>query len=305
MYNLYLKNKQNKLITAVEKPFKTEAEFEKYLSDTKEIFSDIFILKRQVNAGKEIPDMVGIDKDNNVVIIELKNIAVNETILPQILRYAIWAKKNPDSIRALWLESKDRPEDIEIDWDNVEIRVIVLAPTIKLSVLSFLKEINYNIELIEVRRFLIGDEESILLNKLEEEPEMKARSVRGLEIYDKEFHKSCRNNKSVDAFFRVIEEIEEIIKKKDWNLEKRLNKGYVSFKIGSRIVFGIEWLGTKSFGLFFKVSSLEYKKIKKASSYEMEYDQRWKQAGMKYDDNIKINKLEKVFEMTYDFFVEK
>ena len=85
------------------------------------------------------------------LIIENKNIIVTEDILPQILRYAIWAETNPDSIKAMWLESEDRPEDIEVDWDSVEIRIIILAPSIKLTVSRLLRKINYNIELIEVR----------------------------------------------------------------------------------------------------------------------------------------------------------
>ncbi|MEK6953087.1 MAG: hypothetical protein AABX29_08810 [Nanoarchaeota archaeon] len=101
MYNIFYKNRQSKIITAVEKPFPTEEELEKYLMNTKEIFSDIFILKRQVNVGKDIPDIIGVDRDNNIVIIENKNVVVTEDILPQILRYAIWAETNPDSIRAM------------------------------------------------------------------------------------------------------------------------------------------------------------------------------------------------------------
>lgn len=38
-----------------------------------------------------------------------------------------------------------------IEWDNVAIRVVVLAPSIKLLVLRLLKKINYNVELVEVR----------------------------------------------------------------------------------------------------------------------------------------------------------
>lgn len=305
MYNLFLKNKQNKLIPAVEKPFQTEAEFEKYLMDTKEIFSDIFILKRQVNAGKDIPDMVGIDRDNNIVIIENKNVIVTEDILSQILRYAIWAETNPDSIKAMWLETENRPEDIEIEWDNVDIRVIVLAPSIKLSVPRLLKKINYNVELVEVRRFLIGDEEGILLNKLEEEPEIKPRTVKGLEIYDKDFYKTYRNSKSVDIFFEVADEIDGLVRKKGWNLEKKFNKYYIGFKFGFPNVFGIHWVGSKSFELFFKVNPDEYKQTQPLSPYEMEYDERWKQATIRYDDSVNIKKLGKVFETVYGFFVEK
>jgi len=115
MYNLYFRKSQNNLITAVEKPFKNEEELEKYIIDSKEIFADIFILKRQIRAGTDIPDIIGVDKDNNIVIIENKNTQVTEDILPQILRYAVWAETNPDSIRAMWAEAKHRPEDIEIE----------------------------------------------------------------------------------------------------------------------------------------------------------------------------------------------
>ena len=303
MYNLYLKDKKDKLINAKEKPFSTESELEKYISETEEIFSDIFILKSQVNVGREIPDMVGIDKDNNIVIIELKNTTVNEDILPQILRYAIWAEKNPDSIRALWLEAKNRPDDIDVDWDNVDIRIIVLAPTIKLPVLRLLKKINYNIELVEIKRFLISNDEVILLNQLEEEPEI-IRPARGLESYDKEFYKSYRNPESVDTFFAVTNKIEKIIKKKKWNLKKKFNKYYMGFKSGFQNVFGVHWAGTRSFELFFKISPAEYKKVKKVSPYEMDYDPRWKQAKIRYDKSIKIERLEKVFEMVYIFNVE-
>jgi len=305
MYNLYLKNRKGKLIAAKEKPFQTEEEFEKYLLNTKELFLDIFFLKRQVNTGKDIPDVIGIDRDNNIVIIENKNTIVSEEILPQILRYAIWARTNPDSIKALWLEVKDRPEDIEVEWDNVDIRIIVLAPAIKLSVQRLLKTINENVELIEVKRFLIGNEEVILLNKLEEEPEKNTRTVRGMEVYDKVFYKKYKNNKSVDVFFRVVDEVDNLVKKKGWNLERKVNKNYAGFKMGFPNVFGIHWIGSKSFGFFFKVNIPLYKKIKKLSPYDMEYDERWKQATVRYNTNIDVKKLSKVFEVVYNAFVEK
>lgn len=305
MYNLYFRKSQNNLITAVEKPFKNEEELEKYIIDTKEIFADIFILKRQIRAGTDIPDIIGVDKDNNIVIIENKNTQVTEDILPQILRYAVWAETNPDSIRAMWAEAKHRPEDIEIEWDNIDIRIIVLAPSIKLSVPRLLRKINYNVELIEVRRFVIGNKESILLNKLEAEPDTRTRSVKGLEVYDKEFYKQQRNSKSVDEFYRIINEIDKIVKKKKMRLEIKFNKNYMGFKFGFPNVFGVEWLGTKSLGLFFMVSFENYKKIKRISPYNMEYNERWKQAKIRCDKNVNIKRLEKVYEMVYKIFIEK
>lgn len=303
MYNLYLKNKKGKFIAATEKPFQAEAELEKYIMETREVLSDVFILKRQVNVGKDIPDMVGIDKDNNIVIIENKNVIVTEDILSQIVRYAIWAETNPDSIKAMWLENEDRP-DIEIDWENVGVRVIILAPSIKLSVPRLLNKINYTIDLIEVRRFLIGEEEVILLNRLEKEQEAKARAARGLEVYDKAFYKTYRNPRSVDKFFAVADEIEKFVERKGWKLEKKFNKFYMGFKSGFRNVFGVYWIGSKSFGLFFKLPMKDYKKIKSKIHYETEYDERWEQVIMKYEEDVDIKQLRKLFEASYQFFAE-
>lgn len=304
MYNLYFKDKLGKIVTAIEKPFQTESEFEKYLMDTKELFSDIFILKRQVNVGRDIPDMIGIDRDNNIVIIENKNVSVNEDILPQVLRYAIWAETNPDSIRAMWLEAKNRPDDIKPDWDNADIRVIVLAPSIKSTVPKLLKRIDYNIELIEVKKFSVGNEECVLLNKLEEEIEIRVKSAKGMANYDREFYKENYNNNSVDKFFKLADEIDNLNKRKGWNLERKFNKNYVGFKSGFPNVFGINWLGSKSLGFFFKMPITKFVKFQKLSPYETEYDERWRQATIRHEDGMTINSLEKVLGATYNWFME-
>lgn len=304
MYNLYLKKKNN-LVSAKEKPFKTEEELEKYLMNEKGIISDIFILKRQVKAGRDIPDMIGVDRDNNIVIIENKNVQVNEDILPQILRYAIWAETTPDSIRAMWLEEENKPEDIEIDWDNINIKVLVFAPSIKLTVPRLLRKINYDVELVEVKRFEIENSEIILMNKFEEETEIKTKTAKGLEVYDKEFYKQYRNSKSVDLFFKIADDIEKIARSNEWNLEKKFNKYYVGFKSGFFNLFGIHWVGTRSFEIFLKLKENQFSKIKKICPYDMAYDKRWKQATIRYDDNIKIKKLERVFKLAYSFFIDR
>jgi hypothetical protein len=77
MQKLFWKTKGGKVVSAIETPFKTEDEFERYIETAKEVLSDIFILKRQVRAGGDIPDMVGIDRDNYVVVIENKNVMVD------------------------------------------------------------------------------------------------------------------------------------------------------------------------------------------------------------------------------------
>lgn len=98
MANLFWKNKQTtKSLLAT--PFKSEEEFEKIIFETPEILEDIFLLKRQVRGGNKagIPDIVGIDNDGNICIVEMKNVTVDASIIPQVLQYAFWAETNPDS----------------------------------------------------------------------------------------------------------------------------------------------------------------------------------------------------------------
>lgn len=92
----------------------------------------------------------------------IKNKEVDVDILPQVLGYAMWAETNPDSIKALWLECKNQPEDIQIDWDTIEIRCIIAAPSFNPNILPMAAKIGYAIDLVQVKRFT-SDIESQLL----------------------------------------------------------------------------------------------------------------------------------------------
>ena len=125
MANLFWKTSQGvKALLAT--PFRTEEEFETTVFGTSELLEDIFLLKRQVRGGNKtgIPDIVGIDSDGNVYIIEMKNCAVDSTIIPQVLQYAFWAETNPDSVKSLWLECDNRPDDVTVAWESLQVRIL-------------------------------------------------------------------------------------------------------------------------------------------------------------------------------------
>ena len=100
MTNLYWRT-EGKTRNLIPKPFESETEFEEYIYKNQELLGDIFIIHRQIRTGSKqgIPDLLGVDQDESVCIIEMKNIEVSEEILPQVLGYAIWAETNPDSIK--------------------------------------------------------------------------------------------------------------------------------------------------------------------------------------------------------------
>ncbi|HEC87281.1 MAG TPA: hypothetical protein ENI49_05385 [Thermoplasmatales archaeon] len=299
MANLFWKTKQGTKILLAKK-FKIEEEFEKNIFETPEILEDIFLIKRQIRGGKKrgIPDIVGIDNDGNICIVEMKNEDVDSSIIPQVLEYAIWAEQNPDSIKSLWLEIEDRPEELYIDWDNLQIRIIIIAPNILMSTIDAINRINYPVDLIEIKRWIEGDNQFLLVNKLEEEKKAKIRPVSGLPVYDREFYEREYNKNSVKEFFKYINEVENIIKERGWSLETKYNKHHCSFKVGFFNAFGIKWETTKTLSFFFKLSKEQTEDFPVKMT---KYEDRWKEAVYYIEPGkTKTKDFIKLFEIAYN-----
>lgn len=300
--NLYWR-KDKKILAAIETPFKTEDDLERYLLDARGILSDIQIISRQVRsrtvAGIEIPDMIGVDSEGHIVIIENKNVAVDEKIISQVLNYALWAESNPDSVKNLWREAD--LEGTEPEWDNMQIRIMIVAPQIKQHLAKFMSKIGYPTDLLELKKFNIGSDEFIVLNKIEAEIS-NSKPAHGKKDYDFEYYSKHHNKESVKKFEKVIGQIENLIKERGWKLEKKFNQNYVGFKYGFPLVFGIQWLGTRSFGFFFKMPESKMKKIIVPSLEFRGYIDRWSQVEYKINStSFNIKKLNPVFEAAYEY----
>jgi hypothetical protein len=277
MANLFWKTKQETK-SLLSTPFKTEEEFERIIFNTPEILEDIFLIKRQIRGGNKsgIPDIVGIDNDGNICIIEMKNVTVDASIIPQVLQYAFWAETNPDSIKSLWLEYEKKPDELSISWDDFQVRIIIIAPSILKSTLDIVEKINYPVDLIEIKRWVDGDNQMLLVNKLEEDKRIKPKTVSGLpSVYDEEFYKKEFNKDSAKEFMKYTNEIESIVKEREWSLETKYNKHYCGFKAGFFLVFGIQWMGSKTFAFFIK---LDEKQANSIPIKMTKYASQWKQA---------------------------
>lgn len=299
MANLFWKTtKETKSL--IPTPFRTEEEFEKTIFRTPEILEDIFLLKRQVRGGSKpgIPDIVGIDNDGNICIVEMKNIAIDSTIIPQVLQYAFWAETNPDSIKSLWLECDNKPDSLSANWESFQVRIIILAPRIYLSTLDIVDKINYPVDLIEVTRWVEGDNQLLLVNKLEaEKKKIRIKVVSGLQIYDEEFYKKEYNKESAKYFLSYVKEVEKLLKDKGWNLELKFNKYYCGFKAGFFNAFGIKWVGSKTFAFFFKLSQQE---ALNSAIPMTKYESQWKEAVYNIDPKMtKVQEFIPLFEMAY------
>jgi hypothetical protein len=261
-------------------PFKSEEEFERTVFDTPDVLGDIYPLKRQIRGGSKpgIPDIVGIDADGAVCVIEMKNSNVDAGVIPQVLKYAIWAETNPDSIKALWLEAKDRPEGREINWEDYEVRILVIAPSIDRNTVENVTKINYQVDLFEITRWAKGNQSWLLVNKLEPPQSKRVKPVSGLKVYDQSAYESMFNPRSVPGFLQTCRAMQEFCVKNKWPVEGKYNKHYYACKVGNSIVFGVHWIGSRSYALFFKVPEF-YAKKTRVTGYKMHmYQKQWHRA---------------------------
>jgi hypothetical protein len=304
MQNLYWKNSSGKTINLVNTPFENEEKFEAFIFKNQDLLENVFIFNRQIRSGHKqgIPDMLGIDQDGKICLIEMKNVTVTEEVLPQILQYAIWAETQPDSVKALWLEAKNRPEEIEINWDSIELRIIVIGPDFRGNVLRMSQRIGYAIELLKVTRFVSDKEEFILMEPLQEQPSRKITTTKAMENYDANYYEAEHGIEPTKDFMKAVDEIELFAKRKGWNLETKFNKNYVSFKYGNFIFFAVEWRGTKAWSVDIKLPEISFKDFDCEGWKYNRYESRWKQADIrKITPNSSISKLEAFFVRAYEF----
>jgi len=291
-------HKGAKVVPIHASPFKSEQEFEQTVFETPAVLGDIYLLKRQIRGGSKpgIPDIVGIDSDGTVCVIEMKNTDVDANVIPQVLKYAIWAETNPDSIKSLWLEATDRPEGLEVNWEDYSVRILVIAPTIDRSTLEHVNKIAYPVDLIEIARWSQAKESWLLVNKLEAIPGKRVKPVTGLKTYDKASYESWANPKSVPGFLSVCKAVQDLAAKSNWPVECKFNKYYFGCKVGNSLVFGVKWSGTLSYALFFKVPE-PYSKRTKVQGFDQRYDKLWHYAVFAVTaENVNLKKFKHFFQ---------
>ena len=305
MLNLYWKS-QDQMRSLVEKPFKSEAELEQYILDNQEVLGgDIYIIYRQIRSGSKqgIPDMLGVDQDSRVCIVELKNDEAGEDILPQALGYAIWAETNPDSIKAIWLESKKKPEGIGLDWDNLDIRIILIAPSFKSTVRRMAGKIGYPVDLVQVRRYCFEEEEFLVVEVLEDKPQRKVSTTKVMGEWDWDFYESEHGKESTAQFRSMVEAVAALSTQHGWELPYNLNKYYTGFKLGNRVVFSVAWGGIYAWNLRLKLPEDVARGFKGQIWEFQRYDGSFHEAVFRplKPDSPDVTELESLFVEAYQY----
>lgn len=254
MSDLFWKSSDGQIRTLVEYPFDSEMAFEQYLLENQYLIGDVFVLGRQIRTGNNqgVLDVLAIDQDKKVCIVELKNQEVSEAILPQVLGYAMWAESNPDSIKALWLQAPKKPE-IDIDWDNLEFRIIIAAPSYGANITKMATKIGYDVDLVQVKRFRVEQDAFLLVDKLQQQPAVKVGLTQPMPSYDRTFYESFHGKAAVDQFLAAVASLERLSAQRGWKLESKLNKYYAGFKYGTRVCFAVHWDSTHQWSITVKV----------------------------------------------------
>jgi len=304
MANLFWNDKKRTL-NLLSKDFATEEEFEELIMSNNELLGDIFLISRQARGGKKkgIPDIIGSDKDGNVCIIEMKNVKVTSEIIPQVLRYAIWAQENPAEIENLWVKSDKQPEEYQINFDGYDVRILIIAPEIDPSTAAAIKKLNYDVELIEIKRWADKNNEFFLVNKIESPETKKITQIRGHGDYTEQEYNEHHNNTSVKRFMTLSQQLKKISNKKNWPLELKYNKNYCGLKYGHYLVAGINWWGSKTFRLFVMVPEKIAKKFEpKGAKYYGDSD---KTTSYELDGVTSLEKYTPLFQKALDLLKEK
>lgn len=137
----------------------------------------------------------------------------------------MWAENNPDSIKAIWLEAKTRPEEIEIDWDSMDVRVILIAPSFKETVPRMAGKIGYDVDLVQVRRFAVDKEELVLVETLEEPTGPRPTVTRPKGDWDWDYYASEHGAEATGQFRQMVEALDALVRQEGWELRQNPDTG--------------------------------------------------------------------------------
>lgn len=279
MRNLYWKT-QGEVRNLASKPFATESELEQYVFKNQDILGgDIYIMWRQISTGSKqgIPDMLGVDRDSRICVIEIKNEEAQESILPQSLGYTIWAETNPDSVKALWLESKSKPEGVNLDWDNLDIRIILIAPSFSPSVIRMVRKIGYPVDLVQIERYSSCEDEFLIVDFIEPPAQPGPTTTKAKSEYDWDYYEKEHGKKPTAQLRTVVELLAAFVKEQGWNLPYNLNKWYVGFKLSNKVVFTVQWMSSYVWRVLIRIPENLAKEFK---------GQHWEYRN--YDDTFRL-----------------
>jgi hypothetical protein len=182
-------------------------------------------------------DILALDTEGQgqVVVVELKNVHTNEEVIPQVLRYARWAKKNPDFVLRRIREKRTELEQMNINLEKIDTnpRIILVAPSFDSDLIRLSEDIGYEVDFLAISRYKMGNE-TFVVTDLEEPEEQEVTLTRPRETWDWITYKTKleQPDGKLETGKAVEEKIDRILVEKKWDLKKDFRKLAVVWRRG-------------------------------------------------------------------------
>jgi len=246
MARLFRLDASGNLTKAEEKPFEDELnEMEPFVMRNAGVIWDVVIFGEQtVSSGRDKrTDLLGVDKNRDVLIIELKKDHVGKEVLSQILEYSHYWKTHPDSARSIWNEHKEKHADLDIqpDWNNYDPRMLVVGSSVDPELVQIAASHELDIRFFEITRYQHEGSFFIMIDELEQ-PTQRERPVSGRQNYDWGWfaEEVAHGDTEVKIAKWLHEELLTLSQSKGWSVATKFNKYSIAFQRGGRNPFWLE-----------------------------------------------------------------
>lgn len=236
MTRLFKLGSSGELIEAKEEPFSNEIiDMEEFVKKNARILGDLIVFGEQVISDGQRIDLLGLNKDGDVLIIELKNGIVDKDVLGQVFGYRNYWKRHVEAVKIRWSEFKEKPEGIEPDFSNFDPKILLVAPKFEEELLEIAGLERFPIEFVEIGRYAHEDSTFVIVDR-KEALEVKVGSVRGPEKYDWAWYESdvVRSDIELKIARDLHDGLIALAEKNDWKISPKFNKWYVAFKYSDR-----------------------------------------------------------------------
>jgi hypothetical protein len=244
MANLFQIERPGELIKASEKPFTDELqEMEPLVKANSQILGGWFVFGEQVFTSERDRrvDLLGINRDGEIAVIELKKDPVGIEILPQVLTYRVWWKARPDAAKSLWAECKNRPENLEPNWSSYDPKVIVVAPSFEEDLPRIIASEGLRISLVELTRYEHSGTTFVLVDEVSRDW-VPQSLVAAQQDYDWPWYEENVFFTEEEARWAkaIVEKLKDLFARRGWSYSLKFAKWYIAFKRGANRVVWVE-----------------------------------------------------------------
>lgn len=227
MARLFRLEESGELVKAGERPFTNEvSEMEPFIKRNPSILRDVFIFGEQItSSGRDKrTDLLAVDKNREVLIIELKKDQVDKSILNQVLAYENYWKKHPDAAKSIWMSFPNKPPRIEPDWEGYDPHVTIVAPFFDSELVEISNSKKLGIRFVEISRYQYERSIFIVVNE-PEALELKETVVSARGGYNWDWYaENSADEDQVKVGKYLLDEIVRFSKQSGWEIEPKFNK---------------------------------------------------------------------------------